>query len=236
VGFATAKVIASASEDFHVIMTGRSRERVKAAMSEIETAGIKGSLSTIQLDVTDEKSIEQAVKLVQEKYGRLNALVNNAAVGSMDPDIKTRMQLSMDTNVIGPAVVATAFRPLLLKAKKPYSIYVSSGAGSLTRAAGPPSQTYRRLPYEEAYRASKAALNMIAVQEAVEFGSKGLKVFAMCPGFVVSNLRGTSDEARSGWGGAGDPQVSGKTVLSIIQGERDADAGKFVHKDGVYPW
>jgi hypothetical protein len=70
----------------------------------------------------------------------------------------------------------------------------------------------------------------------VEFGSKGLKVFAMCPGFVVSNLRGTSDEARSGWGGAGDPQVSGKTVLSIIQGERDADAGKFVHKDGVYPW
>jgi NAD(P)-dependent dehydrogenase (short-subunit alcohol dehydrogenase family) len=236
IGFATAKVIASASGAFHVIMTGRSLEKVKSAMSEIETAGVKGSLSTVQLDVTDEKSIEQAVELVQEKYGRLHVLVNNAAVGSMDPDIKIRLQLCMDTNAIGQAVVAAAFRPLLLKAQKPYSVYVSSGAGSLTKAAEPTSPSYCRLPNEEAYRASKAALNMIAVQEAKEFGSKGLKVFAMCPGFVVSNLRGTSDEARSGWWNAGDPQVSGKTVLSIIQGERDADAGKFVHKDGVYPW
>ena len=235
-GFATAKVIVSALEGFHVIMAGRSLEKVKSAMSQIETAGIKGSLSTVQLDVTDEKSIEQAVKVVQENYGRLDVLVNNAAVGSMDPDIKTRLQLCMDTNVIGPAVVSAAFRPLLLQAPKPYSIYVSSGAGSLTRAAEPTSNTYHSLPNEEAYRASKAALNMIAIKEATEFGSKGLKVFAMCPGFAVSNLRGTSEEARSGWGGAGDPLVSGKTILSIIQGERDADVGKFVHKDGVYPW
>jgi len=89
------------------------------------------------------------------------------------------------------------------------------------------STTYRPLPNEEAYRASKAALNIIADLEAKEFGSKGLKVFAMCPGFVVSNLRGTSHEARSGWGNAGDPQLSGKTVLSIIQGKRYVDAGKF---------
>ena len=237
VGLATAKAIASASEEFHVIMAGRSVEKVKAAMSEIETTGIKGSLSTVQLDVTDEESIRQATKSVQEKHRRLDVLVNNAAVGSMDPDIKTRLQLCMDTNVIGPAVIAAAFRPLLFKAQKPYSIYVSSGVGSLTKAATEPtSLSYRRLPNEEAYRASKAALNMIAVLEAMEFGSKGLKVFAMCPGFVVSNLRGTDDEAKSGWGNAGDPLVSGKTVLSIIQGERDADAGKFVHKDGVYPW
>ena len=77
-GFATAKVIASAAESFHVIMTDRFIEKLKSAMSEIETAGTKGSLSTVQLDVTDEKSIEQAVKLVQEDYGRLDVLVNNA--------------------------------------------------------------------------------------------------------------------------------------------------------------
>ena len=39
---------------------------------------------------------------------------------------------------------------------------------------------------------------MLAVQEATEFGPEGLKVFAVCPGFVVSNLRGSSDEARRG--------------------------------------
>lgn len=74
-------------------MAGRSLEKMKSAMSEIETASVKGSLSTVQLHFTDEKSIEQAMKLVQEKYGQLEALVNNAAVSSMDLDIKTRLQL-----------------------------------------------------------------------------------------------------------------------------------------------
>lgn len=236
VGFATAKVIACASEDFHVIMASRSLEKAKSAMSEIEAAGTKGLLSTVQLDVTDERSIEQAVALVKQKFGRLDVLVNNAAIGSRDPDIKTRLQLCMDTNVIGPAVVSAAFRPLLLKSQKPYSIYVSSGVGSMARSSDPTSMTYRSLSNGEAYRASKAALNMIALQESIEFSSTALKVFALCPGFVRSNLRGQSEEARSGWGKAGDPQISGEIILSVIQGERDADAGQFVHGDGVYPW
>ncbi len=236
VGFATAKVLACSSENFHVIMASRSHEKGESAMAEIEAAGIKGRLSTVQLDVTNQKSIEQAVALVQQKFGRLDVLVNNAAVGSRDPDVKTRFQLCMDTNVIGPAMVSAAFRPLLLKSQKPYSIYVSSGMGSLALASDPASSNYRSLSNGEAYRASKAALNMVAIQESVEFSSTALKVFAVCPGFVRSNLRGQSEEARSGWGKAGDPQVSGETILSVIQGERDADAGKFVHRSGVYPW
>ena len=236
VGFATAKVIACASEVFHVIMASRSLEKAKSAMSEIEAAGTKGLLSTVQLDVTDERSIEQAVALVNQKFGRLDVLVNNAAAGSIDPDVKTRFQLCMDTNVIGPAVVSAAFRPLLLKSQKPYSIYVSSGMGSMAKASDPTSTIYRSLTNGEAYRASKAALNMVALQESIEFSSTALKVFVVCPGFVRSNLRGQSEEARSGWGKAGDPQVSGETILSVIQGERDADVGRFVHREGVYPW
>ncbi len=236
VGLAAAKVIACASEHFHVIMASRSLEKAKSAMSEIEAAGTKGHLSTVQLDVTDQESINQAAALVKQKFGRLDVLVNNAAVGSRDPDVKTRLQLCMDTNAIGPAVVSAAFRPLLLKSQKPYSIYVSSGVGSMGRASDPTSATYRSLSNGEGYRASKAALNMIALQESIEFSETALKVFALCPGFVRSNLRGESEEARSGWGKAGDPKRSGETLLSIIQGERDADAGKFVHADGVYPW
>ena len=63
-GFAAAKVIAGASEGFHVIMAGCSLGKVKSAISEIETADVKGPLSTVQLDVTDEKLIERAVKFV----------------------------------------------------------------------------------------------------------------------------------------------------------------------------
>ena len=214
-------------------MTGRSLEKVESAMSEIKASSIKGKLSALQLDVTDECSIDLAAKYVQEQCGQLDVLVNNAAVGgTVDPNIKTRMQLCMETNVVGAAVVANAFRPLLLKAQNSYSTFVSSGAGSLTRAtAGPAS-----MPNEDAYRASKAAPNMIAVVEARDFGPKGLKVFAMSPGFVVSNLRGTTEDLRTGWGKTGDPIVSGQTILSIMEGERDADVGKLMHKDGVYPW
>ena len=61
-------------------------------------------------------------------------------------------------------------------------------------------------------------------------------MFVMSPGFVRSNLRGPSEEARSGWGKAGDPEDSGRIVLDIVNGKRDADVGRFVHKDGVYDW
>lgn len=93
----------------------------------------------MQLDVTDEKSIEAAAAHVERQFGRLDVLVNNAGVGNMDPEIKTRFQLCLATNVTGPAMVAAAFRPLLLKSQNPYSIYVSSGASTLVRnAAGKP--------------------------------------------------------------------------------------------------
>lgn len=87
-----------------------------------------------------------------------------------------------------------------------------------------------------AYRMSKSALDMWAVKEHRDYSKQGLKTFVMCPGLVVSNLRGKSDEARSAWGMATSPVVSGQTMLSIIDGRRDLDVGKFVHKDGVYPW
>ena len=242
IGEATSKVLACASEKFHVIMACRSLEKANSALSDIEATGIKGSLSALQLDVTDEKSIEEAAKVVQQKYGRLDVLVNNAAIGNRDENIKTRLQLNLETNVIGPAMVSEAFRPLLFKSQKPYSIYVSSGAGSLAMAADPTSMInkFPSFPRGEAYRLSKTALNMLAILESNEFKSTPLKVFAMCPGFVRSNLRGTSEEERSGWGMAGDPENSGKIILRIIQGERDADAGEYVHQHegeaGVYPW
>jgi len=234
VGYAATKVIATASEDFHVIMACRSIEKAENAKKEIVGVGIKGALSTVQLDVTDKKSIEKAAEWVQTKFGKLDVLVNNAGIGNKDPDVKTRFQATFETNVIGPAMVAEAFRPLLLKSENPYAIYVSSGMGSLGLSSN--ADTFL---VGDAYRASKAALNMVMLREWAQFKAKGLShVFAVCPGFVISNLRGKSEEARNGggFGQAGDPEDSGRLLLSIIEGKRDSDAGLFVHKDGTYPW
>ncbi|MCJ1375000.1 hypothetical protein MMC20_006233 [Loxospora ochrophaea] len=216
-------------------MACRSLEKANNAMSEIKAAGIKGHISTVQMEVTDQSSIEQAAAHVRQQFGRLDVLVSNAASGCRDPDVKTRFRLCMDTNVVGPAVIAETFRPLLLKSEKPYSLYVSSGLGTIPWASDPNARLSRGIANGGAYQASKAALNMIAIRESIEFSDTALKVFAVSPGFVRSNLRGPSEEEISGWGGAGDATVSGELILSIIQGNRDADAGKLVAKDYVYP-
>jgi NAD(P)-dependent dehydrogenase (short-subunit alcohol dehydrogenase family) len=229
------KVLASASSDFHIIMACRSLENAEKAKSEIEATGIKGFLSTVQLDVTSQESISQAAELVRTKFGILDALINNAGIVNIDPDLKTRLQATLETNAIGPAMVAEAFRPLLLKSSNPYSIYISSGLGSLAFVG---AGVYVDLSSIDAYCISKAALNMVMMREWTVFKSKGLKCFAMCPGFVISNLRGKSEQERNGgqFGQAEDPKSSGELVLSIVEGKRDADAGLFVHKDGTYPW
>ncbi|MCJ1449268.1 MAG: hypothetical protein MMC23_009788 [Stictis urceolatum] len=241
IGLATAKVLTLVSTDYHVIMTARSLSKAENAKSEIESENPSGisRISTLQLDVTDEVSIGHARELVERQFGHLDALINNAAVASSDPDVYTRFKMIMDTNVVGPAVVADAFRPLLLKSSNPYSIFVSSGAGSFARTVERYEGTRDKPPEPQnggAYHVSKAALNMIALREHIGFAEKGLKVFAMSPGFVVSNLRGTSEELRSGWGKAGPASVSGETILSILEGERDQDVGKLISKEGIYGW
>lgn len=237
VGYATTQVLAAAPENFHIIMTGRSLAKVQQAKTEIESTdpSTKSHLTALHLDVTDSKSIRAAAESVSQQFGRLDVLINNAAVGgSKNPDITARFQYAMDTNVIGPAIVTDIFRPLLLQSpEKPYSIFVSSGAGSFGRALSRPKPPRPANP--NAYMVSKAALNMLALQEYIDFADK-IKVFAVSPGFVVSNLRGTTEEERSGWGGAQDAKVSGDMILNILRGERDGDIGKLVIKDGVYPW
>lgn len=108
-------------------------------------------------------------------------------------------------------------------------------------AADPKSRVYgvaKVMENTDAYRTSKAALGMIALQESIVWVEKGLKTFAFCPGFVVSNLRGTDEYSRNGgdYGQAGSPDVSGEALLAIVEGKRDDDVGKFVNGSGVYPW
>ncbi|KEF52433.1 uncharacterized protein A1O9_11674 [Exophiala aquamarina CBS 119918] len=216
-------------------MSGRSLEKLKKAMAEIEAAGgLKGQLSTLEMNVTDENSIQKALEKIETDFGQLDVLINNAAVGNNNPSPRIRFEASFQTNLLGPVLVSEAFRPLLLKSRIPYSIYVTSAAGSIASEEKP--KTYPEPPNSEAYKAMKAALNMVAVCEYQKYKGMGLKVFAFCPGFVVSNLRGHSDEMRNPGGLAGDPKISGQSILSILEGERDASVGKFIHKDGLYDW
>ncbi|EAW13221.1 putative short chain dehydrogenase/reductase [Aspergillus clavatus NRRL 1] len=235
VGFATAKAIASASPDYLVIIGSRVLENGQAVVEEIQSLETtKGTLTSIQVDVTDRESIASAAKQVDSQFGRVDVLINNAGVLSKSPSTKLAMEETFAVNCIGPALVAEIFNPLLLKSDRPYSIFISSALGSLTEAADPtsPHSSYDGVPY----RMSKAALNMLAVQQHKQFGPKGIKVFTLCPGLVRSNLRGKDENAISSGGRAGDPMVSAQMILGVMQGQRDGDVGKFLQEDSVCDW
>jgi NAD(P)-dependent dehydrogenase (short-subunit alcohol dehydrogenase family) len=238
IGYATVKVLADASPDYHIIMTGRNKEPLEAAKTEIEITSIKGTLSTITLDVTKEETVTAAADEVSKQFGKLDVLVNNAGLSDStlpkEWSLKQKLDQILTTNVTGPAIVSEAFKPLLLKGTNARSIYVSSGLGSLTLCADPDNARYHSK--WTVYRTSKTALNMWALQDFKEMAPLGIKVFTFCPGLVRSNLRGKAEEMVSAGGNATDPSVSGVNILKIIRGERDDHVGKFIHKDGVYDW
>lgn len=215
-------------------MASRSPTKGAVALSTIRAAGIKSAASTIQLDVTDEASIVAAAKHVESEFGRLDVLINNAGIYSQSPLLRERLMKTLDANLIGAAVMTDVFTPLLLKSSNPYLLHISSALGSMGVASDAQRSDYGL--DARAYRISKAGMNMLALQDSKTLGKQGVKVFACCPGLVESNLRGEAAEQMSAGGRAGDPDESGRFILGIVEGRRDGDVGKFVHKDGVHPW
>ncbi|MDI1489945.1 MAG: hypothetical protein OHK93_001144 [Ramalina farinacea] len=114
----------------------------------------------------------------------------------------------------------------------PRIIYLSSGLGSIAIASDPTDPFYNL--DVTAYRASKAAINMLAVQQAKILGKEGIMVFAVDPGWRATGLSGDAAAAKAR--GAGDPEGGAQVVVDVVEGRRDADVGKLVHEGGVHPW
>lgn len=186
--------------------------------------------------MTDQKSIEAAVASIRNEFGHLDVLINNAGIISHQKATIDQLRETFETNAFGPAIVTEKFLPLLEKSNGARLIYVSSGLGSINMRLDP-KDPYKMIP-GLAYRMSKAALNMLVACDFVNYGPKGMKVWAFDPGYVVTNLSGTGEKGRQERvkNGAGDPKVSAKALADVVAGKRDDDVGKFVYEKGVYPW
>jgi NAD(P)-dependent dehydrogenase (short-subunit alcohol dehydrogenase family) len=206
----------------------RDDGRRDQAVASLRAAGIDAF--GVPLDVTDGESVTAAARLLEERGGRLDALVNNAAItGGMpqdptlvDPDMVGEV---MDTNVLGVIRVTNAMLPLLRRSASPRIVNMSSRVGSLALQSAPDGDTG---PISGAYSPSKTFLNGLTVQYAKALAGTGILINAACPGFVATDLNGHR--------GTRTPQEGAATAIRLADLPDDGPSGSFFDDDGVVPW
>ena len=203
--------VAPASAVNKVIATSRSPS---AALDEI-IGSHSSRFQYVQLDVTNEDSIQQAVQhAAQILDGRgLDVLINNAGIQGLEKKGMPALQTILETNIIAVERVTRAFLPLLQKGSDKKVVNVSSTLGSMAF-----NDFTKTMPFPS-YKISKAALNMLTIQQANELESQGFTVFCVSPGWLQTDLGGQSADLA--------PDVGAKATLNVIYSTTPNDNGAF---------
>ncbi|WP_438390927.1 SDR family oxidoreductase [Caballeronia sp. DA-9] len=222
-----------------VLVGSRNPERGEAAATEIGPDAL-----ALQLDVTDAASIASAAERVRNEFGRLDVLIQNAAISNTNTQPgqsveehakRTRpsnvpldeMRAVWDTNVFGVLAVYQAMLPLLRKTPGARIVNVSSGVGSLTMNSDP-AFPYRAI-FGPVYPASKTALNALTVAMAAELEPEGIRVNAVSPGYTRTNLNGYS--------GTQTVEQGALEVVRVALLGPDSPTGTFTRWEGEkIPW
>jgi NAD(P)-dependent dehydrogenase (short-subunit alcohol dehydrogenase family) len=173
-----------AERGFTAVLGSRDPERGRSAAEALAADGLQG-VEARRLDVDDPDSVRQLARELDGELGRLDVLVNNAAIlydtwqSGVDADLEV-VHRAFETNVFGAWRTTQACLPLLRRSSHGRIVNVSSGAGSLSgMGAGTP-----------AYSVSKAALNALTRILAAELRGDGILVNAVCPGWVATDMGG----------------------------------------------
>lgn len=213
IGFAAATSLVA--RGVRVVLASRDLKRAEAA-------AVKVGCEAIQIDITDQQSIDDAAVLLKRRHGRLDVLVNNAAIlrdhysSLLDLEIGT-LRETLETNLIGTLRVTRAMLPLLLASGNPRIVNLSSGAGQLD---GEPQ------PWAPAYSISKTALNMLTQQLTVAVPD--VIVNSMCPGWCRTHMGG--EEAPL------TPEEGADTLVWLALDAPASLRGKLVKQRRVIPW
>jgi NAD(P)-dependent dehydrogenase (short-subunit alcohol dehydrogenase family) len=227
IGLETVRQLASSG--VHTLLAGRDRAKAVDAVLKMQAEGLP--VEAIALDVTDDASIAAAVDEIARRHGHLDILVNNAGIARDDRQRKPSEQTlavwreTFDTNLFGVIAVTQAFLPLLRKAPAARIVNVSSVLGSIALQANPASPYYDyKVP---AYNVSKSAVNAWTVQLAYELRDTPIKVNAVHPGYVKTEMNA----------GEGELDIADGARTSVAMALRgDGANGRFVHFEETLPW
>lgn len=237
IGLQVAKELVA--HGFTVLVGSRNFEKGVAAAK-----AIGAEAHAVQLDVTDQTSITVAAERIRREFGRLDLLINNAAISNTGRQQGTSIEdyarltlpsnVSLDemravweTNVFGVLAVYQAMLPLLREAPSARIVNVSSGVGSLTMNADP-NFPYRKM-FGPVYPASKTALNAITLAMAIELEGTKIVVTAVSPGFTSTNL--------NNYAGTESVEDGSREVVRVALLPPDTPTGMFTRWENAnIPW
>ncbi len=223
IGFEVARQLAS--KGFTILLGARDPQRGEEAAAKIPGA------TYLPLDITSAESVAAAANEIEQKYGHLDVLVNNAGIVDYTDGLPGKADLAavrrtFETNFFGPLTVSQALLPLLRKAPAPRIVNVSSTLGSLALQADPnnPYSDYRFIGYS----GSKAALNMLTADLAAELKDVPAKVNSACPGYVATDINNHSGPRTVEQGAA--------IIVHLATLGEDGPTGGFYDDNGSIAW
>jgi NAD(P)-dependent dehydrogenase (short-subunit alcohol dehydrogenase family) len=199
------------------VLLARRKDRIDALAAEL------GNALAVGCDVTHTEQVRHAVQAAMERFGRIDALVNNAGQGLHatieDIGIDDFRDL-LALNLIAPLVMMQAVIPIMRRQGRGRVVNVSSGA------------TFRTYPGSGAYTSSKSALNMLSSVARLELAGMGIAVSVMHPSMTATEFYGAvksgldlakAQEAET-TSFAHPPELVADSILELIKtGDAQAD-------------
>jgi NAD(P)-dependent dehydrogenase (short-subunit alcohol dehydrogenase family) len=212
-----------------VLMGVRDIQRGIEASQKLSSEGLK--VKPVELNVTDSRSILSVRDAIQLEFGRLDILINNAAIASDSGALPSELsidalRMTFETNTFGPFAVLQSMLPLLKKSAAARVVNVSSGLGSLSNNSDPDYQYARFKPL--AYNSSKAALNAITILFAWELRHTSIKVNSADPGFTATDLNSHQ--------GTQTVEHAAKIITKLATLDILGPTGGFYDDKGAVPW
>jgi NAD(P)-dependent dehydrogenase (short-subunit alcohol dehydrogenase family) len=214
---------------FTVLAGSRDLHRGELAVKELVAEGL--DVVGMQLEVTDAASVRAAAERVAAEYGRLDVLVNNAAIIPAGDDAVSRIEAGVlrsafETNVLGLVGVTQAFLPLLRTAEAARIVNLSTSLASFEQVGDPESRMSTVLTV--GYNASKAAVNMVTVMLANELRGTGILVNGADPGNCATDM--------GGWSAARTPAQGAAVAVGLATLGPDGPTGHVYAEEGRLGW
>lgn len=220
---------------FFVYLGSRSLANGLSAEEKLHAEGIR-NVEAIQLDVTDDESVQAARALIGKKTPVLDVLINNAGISGELPQSALGTPIDgfkavYETNLFGVVRVTQAFIDLLSRSTAPRIVNVTTTMASLSLAADSSGSNYHTKL--AVYQSSKAALNMYTINLAYELRDTSFKVNAVCPGYTQTDFTGHQ--------GTSTAHEAGQRIAKYALLEQTGPSGQFFSEEyfpapAICPW